>query len=496
MEYLADSQAVLIVDETGFPKQGDKSAGVQIQYCGLTGEVENCQVGVFVAYAAARGATFLDRELYLPQSWTQDRQRCREAGIPDAIDYAPKTELARQMIERVQGSAIPFAWVAADALYGDNVDLRTWLEEQGLPYVLGIHSDEPVVVPTSQGIRLLTVKDCAQLVDAGQGWQRVSMGEGTKGARVFDWASLAVLHHGIDDQQHWVLIRRSVVDSTRLTFYLVYGPIGTHLSKMVWVVGKRWKIEEVLEAGKGEVGFDHYEVRLWTSWYRHVTFAMLAHAYLTVMRSQMIPSDSTDLLEAGLDILPLTIAEVRHLLWQTAWPQAPPLWFILAWSRWRRQHQASALRSHAKRQRSGLTASGPIPSSSSLEQQVPPGRQRSKRWRRQQKGNRQSRSLLQIQYTADEQYLLIGKAEAEPFISPDSWQTLLESVSSFHFSGKNGRFTAYKEKVLGKYFYWRAHRTYHNKLYREHIGTSAMLSPQRLEQVAALLQTRMAESAR
>jgi SRSO17 transposase len=488
-EHLTDPRAVLIVDETGFPKQGDKSAGVQVQYCGLTGEVENCQVGVFVAYAAARGATFLDRELYLPQSWTQDRQRCREAGIPDSVQYAPKTELARQMIERLSASGIPFAWVAADALYGDSADLRTWLEDQGLPYVLGVHSDESVGISTSQGIRLLAVKDCTQLIDARQGWQRVSMGEGTKGARVFDWACLPVVHRGIDDQQHWMLIRRSVVDPTNLAFYLVYGPTGTTLQEMVWVVGKRWKIEEILEAGKGEVGFDHYEVRLWISWYRHVTLAMLAHAYLTVMRSQMLLSDSTDLLETGLDILPLTVAEVRHLLWQVAWPHAPPLWFILTWSLWRRRHQARASRSHVKHRHS-LMANMPT---RSIKQQEARSRERSKSRR---KGKGGSRLLIQVQYTADEQYLLIGKTGAQPFLSSDvdSWQTSLESVSSFHFSGKNGRFTACKEKFQGKYYYWCAHRRYHNKLYKQYIGTMTKLSPQHLEQVAAALQTRIAQN--
>jgi SRSO17 transposase len=175
MEYLAEPQAILIVDETSFPKQGDKSAGVQVQYCGTTGHIENCQVGVFVAYATACGATFLDRELYLPQSWTQDQQRRREAGIPDSIEYAPKTNLARQMIERVKAAGIPFAWVVADALYGDDADLRTWLEDQHLPYVLAVHSDEPVVLPTEQGMRMKAVKDCVQLADAMQGFQRVSM---------------------------------------------------------------------------------------------------------------------------------------------------------------------------------------------------------------------------------------------------------------------------------------------------------------------------------
>jgi SRSO17 transposase len=153
--------------------------------------------------------------------------------------------------------------VAADALYGDDVDLRTWLEDQGLPYVLAVHSDEPVALLTEQGMRLLAVKDGIQLVDAEQRWQRLSMGEGTKGARMFDWGCLSVWHRGLDDQHHWLLIRRSVVDPTDFAFYLVYGPSGTTVQEMVWVVGARWKIEEIFEAAKEEVGFDQYEVRLW-----------------------------------------------------------------------------------------------------------------------------------------------------------------------------------------------------------------------------------------
>src|SRR5258705_9792533 len=180
------------------PSQGDKSAGIQVQYCGPTGEVENCQVGVFVAYAGARGATFLDRELYLPQSWTQDQERRNVAGIPDSVEYAPKTELARQMIERVKALEIPFAWVAADALYGNDADLRTWLEDQHLPYVLAVHSDEPVVLLTEQGMQMIAVRDCVQLVDAMQGFQRGSMGEGTKVARRFDWACSPILQCGMD----------------------------------------------------------------------------------------------------------------------------------------------------------------------------------------------------------------------------------------------------------------------------------------------------------
>jgi hypothetical protein len=323
-------------------------------------------------------------------------------------------------------------------------------------------------------------------MDTNQSWQRLSMAEGTKGARLFDWGCLAVWHRGTDDQQHWLLIRRSITDPTDLAFFLVYGPIGTTLQEMVWVAGTRWKIEEVFEAAKEEVGLDHYEVRLWTSWYRHITLALLAHAYLTVMRSLAERSDLTVRLETALDLLPLTVAEVRHLLWQTAWPQAPPLWFILEWSLWRRRHQAAALRSHIKRRRSRLMTEAKVTSRRKLR----------KRKIGQQKGKGGPRLLIQLQYITDEQYLLIGKTETQSSLSPDSpkWQALLENIPSFHFSGKNGRFTARKERVQEKHYYWWAYRKYHNKQYKRYIGTSTMLSPQNLEQVAAALQTRIAEN--
>jgi len=217
IEHLQDPQAVLVVDETGFPKQGQKSVGVQYQYCGTTGEVEHCQVGVFVAYASSKGFTFLDRELYLPRSWCEDHPRRREAGIPDSVGFATKGELAKQMIERALAAGVPFAWVAADALYGSDPSLRTWLEALQLPYVLAVRGDEPVALMTAQGRRSVAVKDAVQLLTRGM-WQRLSMGEGTKGPRFFDWACLPTLSHGRDDQQHWVLIRRSVADPTDFTF--------------------------------------------------------------------------------------------------------------------------------------------------------------------------------------------------------------------------------------------------------------------------------------
>jgi SRSO17 transposase len=494
-EHLADPQAILIVDETGFPKRGDKSAGVQIQYCGPTGEVENCQVGVFAAYATARGATFLDRELYLSQSWAEDQERRLQAGIPDSIEYTPKTKLARQMIERAKAAGIPFAWVVADALYGDDADLRIWLEEQHLPYVLGVHSNEPVALLTEQGVRMIAAKDCVELVDARADWRRLSMALGTKGERFFDWAALPIAHQGMADQQHWLLIRRSLLDPTDCAFSLVYGPLGTTLPQMVRVAGMRWKIEELFEAVKKEVGLDHYEVRLWRSWRRHITFALLAHAYLTVMRSQAEESDLSVNVEAAFDLLPLTVAEVRRLLWQTTWPQAPPLEFILWWSNWRRRHQARAKCSHIRRRQRKQMAEG-------VSRFAPPqdqlGRKTTQKQPEQPQGQGKPGTLIQIQYTSDERYVLVGKTEAQSAFEPDmqTLQAVLESVSSFRFSGKNGRFRANKEKIRENGYYWYAHRKHHERVYRYYIGATVKIAPERLEQVAIALEAKIAEDSR
>jgi SRSO17 transposase len=184
LEQLGDPQAILVIDETSFPKRGDKSAGVGQQYCGTTGQVENCQVGVFLAYASARGHTLLDRELYLPKRWIDDRERCREAGIPDTVGFQTKCELAQRMVERVWAAQIPTAWVVADTVYGSNLDLRTWLEAHQYPYVLAVACDEPVGIQTPDGRKRVTVAEAEALLLHPEDWQRVSMSEGTTGPRL------------------------------------------------------------------------------------------------------------------------------------------------------------------------------------------------------------------------------------------------------------------------------------------------------------------------
>ncbi len=257
LEQLGDQEAILVIDETSFPKRGDKSAGAQVQYCGTTGQVENCQVGVFLAYITARGHTLVDRELYLPFDWIEDRDRCQAACIPESVHFQTKPELAVQMIERLWKAHIPIAWVVADTVYGGNLDLRTWLEAHGYPYVLAVACDEPVGIVTPDGRRRrVEVSEVEALLLHGQDWQRLSMSEGTKGPRLFDWATVPVLHRWEDDGRNFLLIRRSLSDPREKAYYFVFAPPGTTLQEMVKAIGARWHIEEVFEAAK-DMGLDH-----------------------------------------------------------------------------------------------------------------------------------------------------------------------------------------------------------------------------------------------
>lgn len=253
---------------------------MQRQYSGTAGRIENCQIGVFLAYASKHGRTFLDRELYLPKQWTESKERRAAAGVPDNAKFATKPQLARQMIERAVASGVPCKWVTGDAIYGNDRSLRVWLEEQELFHVLAVSSTQHVWV----GFKQLRVKSMLQQIP-DEAWQVVSAGEGAKGPRLYEWAyaplTSIMIKHG-----RWLLVRRNIDKPTELDYYVVFGPRSTTLREMLQVAGTRWAIEESFQSTKGEVGLDHYEVRSWVGWYRHVTLAMLAHAYLTAMRAR------------------------------------------------------------------------------------------------------------------------------------------------------------------------------------------------------------------
>jgi SRSO17 transposase len=403
-EHLGSLGAILVIDETSFPKQGDKSAGVQVQYCGTTGRIENCQVAVFLDYVTALGHTLIDCALYLPQQWIDDRERCREAGIPETVGFQTKCELARDLVERVWKAQIPIAWVVADTVYGNNLDLRTWLEDHGYSHVLAVACNEPVGIQTPDGCKLMEVRQVEAFLLQAQDWQRLSMGDGTKGPRLFDWACVHILHRWEDDGCHWLLIRRCINDPKQKAYYFVFGPPATTLQEMVEAIGARWRIEDDFETSK-DLGIDHYEVRCFIGWYRHITLVMLAHAFLAVICAEAqkatlgdddpSPTPSTPSTIRVVDAspplpplisipkefsllpvfpatplpplppiisipkafpsppvfnpAPLTIPEVRHLLGHLIWPTATNAKLVLAWSWWRRRHRGMASYYHTKR---------------------------------------------------------------------------------------------------------------------------------------------------
>jgi SRSO17 transposase len=272
---------VLVLDETGFLKKGDQSAGVSRQYSGTAGRIENCQVGVFLAYAGPKGHTLVDRALYLPKNWLEDRERCKKAGIPDEAEFLTKPQLARKLLERALANGLPFAWVTADEVYGGDRTLRLWMEAEAIPYVMAVRSDEPLW----RGFGQQRVK--SMLAELGEDdWFRVSAGDGSKGPRMYDWALFEVNPPPIAGWRRWLLVRRSLAEDGKLAYYLVCGPKEARFTKMVAVAGMRWSIEECFESAKGEVGLDQYEVRRWDAWYRHMTLAMFAHAFLAVTRAE------------------------------------------------------------------------------------------------------------------------------------------------------------------------------------------------------------------
>ena len=283
-EQLADHEVVLVIDETGFLKKGTKSVGVQRQYSGTAGRIENCQLGVFLSYSSPKGHTLLDRELYLPKSWTQDPARCREADVPAEVGFATKPELAARMLWRTLDAGVKASWVTGDTVYGSHRPLRAGLEARQQAYAMAVTCQEQVEVAGKQQ----RVDHLAQEV-APQAWQRLSAGAGRKGPRLYDWVRLPLSSPVSVGWERWLVIRRSIpagAEAVDLAYVLVFARKGTTLEQMVPVIGSRWTVEQCFEVGKGEVGLDEYEVRSWQGWYRHITLCMLAQAFLTVLRAE------------------------------------------------------------------------------------------------------------------------------------------------------------------------------------------------------------------
>jgi SRSO17 transposase len=281
VEQLGEPEGVLIADETGFLKKGTRSAGVQRQYSGTAGRTENCQIGVFLAYASTRGHALIDRELYLPRSWADDRDRCRAAGIPDEVEFASKACHAQAMIARALAAGVPFAWFTADELYGQAHYLRGWLEDQDVAYVMATRCND--IFPAARG---------GQRADAliaalpARSWQRLSAGAGAHGPREYHWARIPLPGGAGPGRRHWLLARRSLTDPAEVAYYACYGPSRARLVDLAWVAGSRWHIEECFQQAKGEAGLDHYQVRSWRAWYAHITLSMLALAWLAATRAK------------------------------------------------------------------------------------------------------------------------------------------------------------------------------------------------------------------
>jgi SRSO17 transposase len=272
-----DEGAVLAPDETGFLKKGRMSAGVARQYTGTAGRVENCQVGVFLAYCAPDGArALIDRELYLPAKWAGDRERCRAAGIGDDAAFATKPRLAKNMFARAVKAGVPFRWAAGDEVYGASPELREWLEDQKKGYVLAVACN--AMIQTPAGAK--RADELAALVPAGA-WQRISCADGSKGPRLYDWALI-----GTDREDRHLMVRRPLQHGEKgtleLAFYRCYSPEPVTLAEFAAVAGARWGVEDCFAEAKNEAGLDHYQVRRYRAWYRHVTLSMLAHAFLAV----------------------------------------------------------------------------------------------------------------------------------------------------------------------------------------------------------------------
>jgi SRSO17 transposase len=341
VEHLGDPDAVLVVDETGDLKKGSRTVGVQRQYSGTAGRTENCQVAVYLAYATARGHALIDRALYLPKSWTCDPERMAEAGVPEDVEFATKPALATKLILTALDGGAHAGWVAGDEVYGADPQLRRTVRAHGLGYVLQVAANRRV--PTHAGP--MRVDEVAALVPE-HGWATYSAGRGSKGPRYYAWAWVALQPEDDTEPaggQHHLLIRRN--DTTgELAYLRCYSPKPVPLSTLVRVAGQRWRIEESCQAAKGLTGLDQHQVRRWTSWHRWTTLAMLAHAFLAV----------TTALERALSppppgLIDLTVNEFRRLFDALLLSDRRTTTSLLAWSTWRRRHQAQARECHYRR---------------------------------------------------------------------------------------------------------------------------------------------------
>jgi len=296
-----------VIDESGFLKKGTHSVGVQRQYSGTAGKIENCQIGVFLTYRTAKGHTFLDRRLYLPKDWCADAERRKQAGVPDGVTFQTKPDLAIAMLEHAWVNGVPMRWILGDEVYGDVVKLRRLVENTQRLYLFAVSSNTavwlqpPAVLapfkpatgrPRTQvrlAVEAVPSTPVATVVATwpAEAWHRLSVADGAKGPLTYDWACARVLESrdALPGPESWLLARRSLSDPKEIAYYLSNAPADTPLETLAEIASQRWSIEQCLEEGKGETGLDEYEVRSWHSWHRHITLSMMAHAWLASLKA-------------------------------------------------------------------------------------------------------------------------------------------------------------------------------------------------------------------
>lgn len=285
LEALRDADGVLVVDETGFVKKGDRSVGVARQYTGTAGRIENAQVGVFLCYASRHGAALIDRRLYLPETWAKDEARRARAAVPAGIVFSTKLMLARDLIASALDAGVSCRFVLADALYGSDSGLRRMLEERGQPYVLATRSNYTLRFLVDEGLIQTDPAELAADLPA-DAWRTLPAGEGSKGLRLYEWASIKLPWIKSRGLCRWLLFRRSRHEARKTTFYFVFAPEETSLAEMAAAAGLRWTIEEAFQRAKGDLGLDHCEARSWHGWHRHMTLVMAAAAFLARLTAQ------------------------------------------------------------------------------------------------------------------------------------------------------------------------------------------------------------------
>jgi len=335
VDAFGDKDAVLIWDETGDLKKGACTVGVQRQYTGTAGRIENSQVAVYLTYATGRGHAFIDRSLYLPVAWADDEQRRSDAGVPDDIEFATKPALAMQMLDRAVEAGVPVKWVAGDEVYGADPKLRAAVRGHGLGYVLMLASNRHV--NTGSGRRRV---DEIAATTPRSAWQTYSAGAGSKGPRNYDWAWHRLLPEDGGKGNHSLLIRRNN-KTGELAYLLCYSPRRVPLKTLIRVAGQRWRIEENFQAAKGLTGLDQHQVRRWVSWQRWTVLAMFAHAFLAVATlAERARTPAPD------DMIELTVNEFRRLFDALVLTGRPDPEARIRWSHWRRRHQARARDCH------------------------------------------------------------------------------------------------------------------------------------------------------